>query len=386
MKRDIRKAALELLQPLYEAEFVEGGWQTFLQRLVQVMESDSAALVVLDRAGKPREIMGEGPLAISISHDYADHFAAIDPWPMAFAAARLPFGKSICSHELIAPDEFEKTEYYNDFWRPYGDHFHTCGALVSVDEGTMANFAVPRSRGRGFYTASDVALMDLLAPHVSTALQLRQRLTHARQQTRIAEMLLDQIQDAMILVDESGKVLYANRRGDSELAKGTRLASVQGRLRAGRLVNSSRWQQTLSTATGAATGNIIGVCGSLLSREPDTSAAVSITCHPVPPDRAAFALKFPSARVLVLLRDAGRRTNGIASVLLALYGLTRTEALIAEGLANGDALDHIAATLGMSIGTARTHLRHVFAKTDTNRQAQLVALIHRITPTTIVRE
>jgi DNA-binding CsgD family transcriptional regulator len=55
--------------------------------------------------------------------------------------------------------------------------------------------------------------------------------------------------------------------------------------------------------------------------------------------------------------------------------LTPAEARIAIGIARGNALSVIAKAHGISVSTARTQLKSVFAKTGTHRQAQLAALI-----------
>ena len=46
-------------------------------------------------------------------------------------------------------------------------------------------------------------------------------------------------------------------------------------------------------------------------------------------------------------------------------------------LAQGKTLLQIAADLGISRATVAFHLRHIFQKTDTNRQAELVAMLLR---------
>ncbi len=58
-----------------------------------------------------------------------------------------------------------------------------------------------------------------------------------------------------------------------------------------------------------------------------------------------------------------------------LYGLTPAEARLVRGLADGRRLDQLAEAFGISKETARTQLRHIYAKTGTNRQAELVCLV-----------
>ena len=58
-----------------------------------------------------------------------------------------------------------------------------------------------------------------------------------------------------------------------------------------------------------------------------------------------------------------------------MFGLTRAEGSLAILIANGKTLEEIAASLYISIHTARTHLKRILLKTDTGRQAELLRLI-----------
>ena len=60
-----------------------------------------------------------------------------------------------------------------------------------------------------------------------------------------------------------------------------------------------------------------------------------------------------------------------------LFDLTRKEAELAMCLTNGRSLREAAADLGITLNTARAHLRSIFAKTGIDRQARLVRAILR---------
>ena len=49
-------------------------------------------------------------------------------------------------------------------------------------------------------------------------------------------------------------------------------------------------------------------------------------------------------------------------------------------VANGQGLTPISEELSVSIATVKTHLQHVFDKTDTHRQAELVRLLTAVLP------
>ena len=83
---------------------------------------------------------------------------------------------------------------------------------------------------------------------------------------------------------------------------------------------------------------------------------------------------FANARALVLVRDASGDGLG-AQPLTFRHGLTGAEARLAGDIADGLSLHEIAGRRRVTYQTARTQLRAVFAKTQTHRQAELVALV-----------
>lgn len=63
----------------------------------------------------------------------------------------------------------------------------------------------------------------------------------------------------------------------------------------------------------------------------------------------------------------------------ALYGLTRSEVRVALTLMRCQSLQEVGSQLGLSVLTVKTHLQHIFQKTGTSRQADLLALMWRAT-------
>lgn len=64
--------------------------------------------------------------------------------------------------------------------------------------------------------------------------------------------------------------------------------------------------------------------------------------------------------------------------LRQLFSLTAAEAKVAQRLACGDSLEETARHLSIKPTTARTQLAAIFAKTETRRQAKLVAILGRV--------
>ena len=60
------------------------------------------------------------------------------------------------------------------------------------------------------------------------------------------------------------------------------------------------------------------------------------------------------------------------------FGLSPRQATLTARLAEGEALAKIANELGMTLSTARWHLREVFRRTNSHSQAELVSLAKRV--------
>lgn len=81
---------------------------------------------------------------------------------------------------------------------------------------------------------------------------------------------------------------------------------------------------------------------------------------------------------IVALLDRKNRSAANPQTLQRMFGLTSAETLLALRLAQGDAPLEIARSWRLSRTTIRSQLASLFAKTETKRQAELVALLGRI--------
>ena len=80
---------------------------------------------------------------------------------------------------------------------------------------------------------------------------------------------------------------------------------------------------------------------------------------------------------LVVIDDPEVDPPDNASLLGELYELTPAQARLAWHIACGYTLTECADFLSVSLTTVKSHLRELFAKTDTHRQADLARLLNR---------
>lgn len=93
-------------------------------------------------------------------------------------------------------------------------------------------------------------------------------------------------------------------------------------------------------------------------------------------DRLASPQARPDAGfAVVALFDPTRCPGADAGLLQQQYALTSAEARVAAEIMRGDGLPACARRLGVGLSTVRSHLKHIFDKTGTRRQAELVRLL-----------
>ena len=87
-----------------------------------------------------------------------------------------------------------------------------------------------------------------------------------------------------------------------------------------------------------------------------------------------------AASVAVFTKDPSQAPLMPGEAFARLYKLTGGELRLLLALTHGLGAKEAADMLGISESTARTHLHHIFSKTDTTRQTELLRLLQNSTP------
>ncbi|MER8849544.1 helix-turn-helix transcriptional regulator [Mesorhizobium australicum] len=87
---------------------------------------------------------------------------------------------------------------------------------------------------------------------------------------------------------------------------------------------------------------------------------------------------FSGARFILVLTDMTVRSLPDETRLRMIFSLSAAEGKLAKTLAAGHGIEAAASSLSISRETVRAQLRAIFAKTNTKRQAELSALLARV--------
>jgi len=234
----------------------------------------------------------------------------------------------------------------------------------------MSCFSGARHERQGIITEREVELGKLLLPHLRRAVTISKVLdVRTIEGARMAEAL-DALRCAVVLTNEQGTILHANRAGERMLHEGGPIQSAQGVLQATTPSATAELRSALAFAARNEAG--IGKTGlAIRLTEPDVPP---IFAHVLPLTGSDFRTRLQPSAVAAVFIGAPPDAQDGADALAAGFGLTPAETKVLASLFAGRTLTETAATLSITRPTAKTHLEHIFLKTGVTRQAELMRL------------
>lgn len=179
---------------------------------------------------------------------------------------------------------------------------------------------------------------------------------------------LDFISLGIVMLDGAGCVLFANRAAHA-LANEMDGLSLGKRLSADEGLACSQLPKAIAVALSSDAGSA------------ELPACASVPRHSGRRDLLALAFALERAddgsgpAAVVFISDPELRSRVPDTILASLFGLTPAESHVATLLAEGKRADQIAEALSVSPTTVAFHIRNLFGKTGTGRQADLIALL-----------
>ena len=361
---------LSTLSLIHEAAFSTAAWDGVLRRLADLTGCVAGGLTREDPRtghGTPITYFGFDPSHVERTFD---HFLPMNPL-FGIEDRMLP-GFIVTNGDVVPLEEFQRSEFYNGWARPQG----LCSPITLVTHRTPGKYlplTLVKPDGAGEACPADRAIIARFAPHLVHAMSVTLQLqaAQARQDQLLAALAC--MSCGAVLVDERRRVLFTNPAGEAFLDQSARqpLGLVRGELTA----RDPAADATLQTAVSLALATDVNARGTTVTlHQPGGIGAITLTVSPLPGasnwDAAADTDNAGRPACIVLIDDAG------VSALARNYHLTPAEKRLVEAIVVGKGLSWAARKLGVSRSTAQSHMDKVFQKTQTNRQAELVALAH----------
>jgi DNA-binding CsgD family transcriptional regulator len=362
--RSVESAEIEKIgRRIGDAALDPGLWPAIMEEICHAAGATGSALLQADV--RTPDI----PRTASVDELFSAYFH--DQWHTrdirVRGAALLARGEPVITdQDVVTPEEMNREAFYNECL--YANGFKWFAGVGFLAGSALWALSIQRTAQQGPFEEEDKRLLALLSPKLGEAATLSTAV--GRTVVSGVTNALDLVRQPALILDRNGFVLDANALaekafGEEFYVKNRRvtLRNPQARADFERLIDQLR-------TTGDAE----------LSLEP-----IVIRCERAPPILIRILPlplsargPFLGARVLLTLTSLTPKPAPSPTVVSRLFGLTLAEAKLASIIATGVSPGAAADRLGVSRDTARNQLKAVFAKTETHRQSELVALLSQL--------
>jgi DNA-binding CsgD family transcriptional regulator len=344
-------------------------WPQFLERCARVVGAEITLLQRHDFSRRHSHAMATFGMQQKFTDSYNQHYSRLNVWrdhgARGYVKGRIVFDEQLYPRQLL-----KRTEFYNDMLLPNGGTHSAAGVIERRGETALVLTGL-RDDSREPFGPEEGRTLEHLLPHLARAFVTQERLAALEG----GERALNALSLGVVLLASDARAVFSNRAADDLLRSDDGLRLRNGRLVASSFETDAALQRIVRYAI--APGDSIGCPPDVVvvrtsGRRPYHLAATPLRRRPGP-----FA-GIPAPVALVLVTDPERQRSVGSSALKQAYGLTSREADVALTLAEGEPLQQVADRLEMQYETARTHLRRILSKTGTSRQAELIALLERM--------
>jgi DNA-binding CsgD family transcriptional regulator len=355
----------QLIGQIYDAAVEPGRWPHVLEMLSDFLEG-AATKLTFQNVRSSRSEANSVRMPPEADRAYAQYYYKINVFLQRISKLRAGTLIPVCN--LLPRENYGRSEFYNDFCRP-NDMCHPIGVVLANEPDVRVVFTCGSAKGASEFEPEHVDRLRHVGPHLVRAASMSLRLSRSEIARNANAETLDRIAQGLLIVSANAEILFANSAAETLLAEGDGIRTEKSVLRARAPADAPQFERLIAMAaerSGHAGGTMA------LSR-PAPRRPLNILVAPLTIESTWFVSGGRAAIVFVADPDSVQQIGH--DQVRNLYRLTSAEAAVAIAIARGAGLQAVADELEISLTTARTHLQHVFEKTSTRRQAELVRLI-----------
>jgi DNA-binding CsgD family transcriptional regulator len=358
-----------LIGDIYQAILDGAAWNGVFGDLVQFVGAQAGALL-WKSSGRPTEVVHISGIKSPGLELYKERYAKLDPATEPLLLRDV--GEVASTTELVPYSEYVKTRFYREWMKPQG-FVETWHASVEKTATTFVHLIFWSKGKSGIESDATRDRMRFIVPHLRRAVLISNLVDQGKTEAALFGDTLDGIAAGLFLVDASGRILHANASGHALLTRGVVLRAYGGKL----VSHDTSAEQELYRVLDA-------VGGGQAAPGADTVAVPLTTRHgdhyvahvlPLTSGVRRRAGAGHAAAVAVFVQKASLDVPSPQEAIAKLYKLTPMELRVLFAIVQVGGVPEVAAMMGSSGSTIRTHLRRLFSKTGTDRQADLVKLV-----------
>jgi DNA-binding CsgD family transcriptional regulator len=354
-----------VLDLIYDAAAENDLWSEALTGIADLTHSQGGILFGQSLTAQKVYFDFNGRLDETCNRAYQERHMR-NPWSTYMESQ--PVGRLVTSDEAIEVSDLRKSAFYDEVLRPQ-DITHNGMMALAAREDFRAAFNMCRSADHGPHDPDEQRFLEWLSPHLCRSVALGFRIDGYLAMQHAAFDVLERLADGVIVLDRRLRVAFANGAARRLAADG--LLRLQQAISTYSVVHSQRLADLTRSALQGTAGGTMSLPHHLDGRLL-TVLVTSIRGKDL--GRLSDAGLKDAAVLLFVIDPVNRRSIPLAQIMDA-YGLTQAEARVALAASSGTTILETAQLLKLSPNTIKTHLRRVFAKTATGRQAELAGLM-----------
>jgi DNA-binding CsgD family transcriptional regulator/PAS domain-containing protein len=360
-----------LVQQIYDAALDDALWPALIHEIAQLIKASDSLLYSprLNDHCSPFTLSPLEHVGQEVWSDYASYYWQHDVWNREIAKQNLD-ATGIITHgdQLIERTAFRKTEFFNDLLMPkLGGAGVVLGTVVY--DGSCPDHSPPlylsfyNTSFAEAFTRQDENLIRYLLPHLQRALRVRWKIAREQQVAQLHEAVLERLESAVLVLDKTGLILFANQKAEQMLSQGGHPSVWNGRLCSRDVDLNNAINQALSQAQ-------VGY-GSTLRFNPSAATGSRVLTFSPISAKGREKLAMPIG-IMVIMTEPEKPATRDLSVFAQLYQLSSAETRVLTQLLQQDSTKAIADALHINMATVRSHLRALFTKTHTKSQRELI--------------
>jgi DNA-binding CsgD family transcriptional regulator len=362
---------LSLIGEIYDAALDPSLWRGVLRKARDYLCGSAAVVFSQEVSTKSLNVHYDcGGLDPQYTQLYRHRYAKYDPSTGAQLLAEIE--QPVCTADVMAVEEFEKTRFYQEWRRPQG-LVDFCGVALEKSATATAMFGVFRQEWHGPVDTDTLWRLGQVVPHLRRAMLVGRAIELRTAEAATLADVFDGLSAGMFLIDAMGRIVHANASGHDILTEGTALRAAGDRLIPTHEDAARALNEISATAGGgdAALGRK-GIAMPLASRDgkPYVAHVLPLTSGARRRAGASYA-----AVAAVFVRKATIEAPSAPEVIAKHFSLTPTELRVLLAIVQIGGVPKTAEALGIGEATVKTHLHRLFCKTGSSREADLVRLV-----------
>lgn len=359
----------DAIAALYDAAVEPANLRRALSMLAQSLDAAGAFYLVWDREkNAARDCVAAGALSANFATLYGSRWGALDPRRQFLERAH---AESIfVSHYDLVDAAVQDGGFERAFLAEQGIA-HSLGANLTAIGREYRQVYVERASGRPPFSAAEVIEFRRLVRHMANAERLARALDERAVDGELPRRILDRLSVGAVVADPSGQVRFANAAAEEIFAENDGLVRRDNRIQAARSFETNSLAAAMREAAEEG------------GHKRDSALLIARPSGKPPYATMVMPLANGDARppcALMFVGDLAQRNIELASHLSQLFGLSKAEARVAAGIAEGRRLIDIAQEFDVRMPTVRTQLRAVLKKVGASRQADLVRIVLVLPP------